>query len=234
MNAPIVILSKPTHPGNIGATARAMKTMGLSELRLVAPHANLDEEAYQRSSHATEILDAATSYESLQEAVRDAHWVAACTARPRHIALPMFTAEEAAKQAHILLSKGEKPVFLFGSERTGLDNQDLNQCQAIVEIPTNPDYRSLNLAHAVQVLAYEFCKQPYRKTEKTRELADGLAHQHLFSHFEEVLTKLDFFPHKNPDHTMAKLMCLFNRSELGTDEIALLRGMLTNMDKHLP
>src|SRR5690242_8233019 len=150
-----MVLVGTQHPGNIGSAARALKTMGLSRLVLVAPERFPHAEADALAAGAGDLLLAARVHADPAEALADCRLVLGCTARDRRIALPVLSPREAAARAAAVAGAGGEVALLFGRERTGLDNAELQLCHAAVHIPANPDYSSLNLAAAVQVLAYE-------------------------------------------------------------------------------
>ena len=153
------VLVEPSHPGNVGAAARALKTMGFARLVLVrprVPHVHEDPEACAMASGATDVLASAHIVETLDEALSGVHWSLALSARPREYGPPMLTPRVAAQRAcEIVRTQAQEVALVFGNERVGLSNADVDRCSAIVHIPANPAYSSLNLAQAIQVLAYE-------------------------------------------------------------------------------
>lgn len=225
------VLVRTSHPGNIGAAARAMKTMDCRELMLVAPRRFPDPEAEDRAVGAADILAAARVVNSVAEAVADCHFVVATTARERSVRWPALTPREAA--ARLRAEAGQGPVALmFGEERTGLTNEELELCHAAVTIPTADDFRSLNLAAAVQILAYEILLAQAEPTdaeagEENAPLADGEAMRRFYEHLERALLDIDFVKSFPPTRLMRKLARLFNRTGLTKEEVQLLRGILT-------
>ena len=156
MNAPRIVLVRTSHPGNIGAAARAMRTMGLAELVLVAPRAHPHAESVAMAAGADDVLEAAPRVETLAEAVADCRLVLGCTARSRRVPLEELSPRAAAARTRAAALAGTEVALVFGRERTGLENDELQLCHAAVHIPANPDYSSLNLASAVQIVAYEW------------------------------------------------------------------------------
>lgn len=233
-----VVLCHTSHPGNIGAAARAMKTMGLEHLVLVAPRQFPSDAATAMASGATDVLATAKVATGLAEAIADCHWVVGASARPRHLSWPQQTPREMAQQV-LALPDESLVALLFGSERNGLTNDELSRCDCHVTIPTNPEYGSLNLAAAVQVLCYEL------RATRVAEAADKLpkpANQSLatagqladlFQHWQQVLVDLDFLDPDNPRELMSKLRRLMARAEPDEREVNILRGMLSHTEKKL-
>jgi len=230
------VLVRPSHPGNIGATARAMKNMGLERLYLVAPERFPDAEAEARAADAGDVLAGAVVCESLETALRGCVLTVGTTARARRIDWPNMTPTECAQRLVATASTG--PVALvFGQERTGLTNEELDRCQAAVSIPTSAAYPSLNLACAAQILAYEILRAQRAATPTTlinagesggRATTDEL--EGLYDHFERVLVRIGFLDPENPRLLMRRLTRLFNRAELDQNELNILRGILTAVE----
>lgn len=222
------VLFQPTHPGNIGASARAMKTMGFTDLVLVSPQSFPDPEARARASGALDVLERATVVGKLAEAVSGCGCVVGASARHRRIGMPELDPRECAQQ--LLRSAGSRPAaVVFGPERSGLSNAELDLCQALLYIPGNPDYRSLNLAMAVQIVAWELrCAQgieintppPESPPARTEDL------ELFYEHLERVLLASGFLDPANPRHLMRRLRRLFNRARLDENELNILRGIL--------
>ncbi len=227
-----IVLVGTTHPGNIGATARAMKNMGLRDLVLVSPRSFPHEEATARASGAEDLLEAARVVTTLDEAVADCVWVAGASARQRSIAWPELSAREAAARA--VTESGSGPVALvFGPEKAGLNNEDLARCQALLYIPTAPDFSSLNLAMAVQVVAYEVHTQrsaARRPPARETRLATAEENENFYRHLESLLLRSGFLDPDNPRHLMKRLRRLFARAEPDLNEINILRGILASLE----
>ncbi|WP_006788570.1 RNA methyltransferase [Thiorhodospira sibirica] len=231
-----IVLSHTSHPGNIGAVARAMKTMGLGTLKLVQPKHHPSAEALAMASGADDVLQQAQVYQNLSEALAQTHWVIGTSARLRSLRWPQLSPRQAAAQ--LLEQASHGPVaLLFGRERIGLTNAELDQCQALVNIPANPHYPSLNLAAAVQILAYELRlaadAQPSAATA-TAPLPDDeqpASQQQLedfYQALEHTLIAIDFLDPQNPKHLMRRLRRLYGRQPpLSVKEINILRGILT-------
>jgi tRNA (cytidine32/uridine32-2'-O)-methyltransferase len=232
-----VVLVGTQHPGNIGSAARAMKTMGLSRLALVAPERFPHADASALAAGADDLLAAATLHATLAEAVADCHLVLGCTARSRRVPLPEQVPREAARIALAEADAGAQVALVFGRERTGLDNDELQLCHGAVHIPANPGYSSLNLAAAVQVLAYELRMARLDQGaapdgDAPREPAASHAQvEGLFAQLAEALEAIDFHKGRAPDSAMRKLRRLFLRSRLDEQEVRLLRGVLSDVQR---
>lgn len=227
-----VVLVETSHPGNIGAVARAMKTMGFSELVLVNPRfpdALGNAEALAFASGAQDVLAEAKVVASIEQALAGCRFVAAVSARLREYSPPVFSPRTFAAQVSC---QPDLPVALvFGSERYGLPNDIVVNCNALINIPANPDYSSLNLAQAVQLLAYE-CRvaelgeQPiaseigFQGKAASSEEIDG-----MYGHLEQALVAIDFLDPGNPKKLMPRLKRLFSRAQLETEEVNILRGI---------
>jgi len=235
------VLVGTQHPGNIGAAARALKTMGLSRLVLVAPEEFPSEEARRRAAGAEDVLAAAAVVPDLAAAVADCRFVLGCTARSRRVQLEELVPRAAGEK--LLALAGDGPVALvFGRERTGLTNEELQLCHAAVHIPANPEYSSLNLAAAVQVLAYEvrmawLARGPAGDGPAGRDAAgreQPASHAQLesfFAQLAETLDEIDFHKGRSPDSAMRKLRRLFLRADLSEREVRLLRGVLADAQR---
>ena len=233
-----IVLVGTQHPGNIGAAARALKTMGLSRLVLVAPEQYPADEAFRRAAGADDLLAEAVVVPTLAEAVSDCRFVLGCTARSRRVALEELAPREAA--ARVVGQAGAGQVALvFGRERTGLSNEELQLCHASVHIPANPAYSSLNLAAAVQVLAYELrlallagsapaaaTAGPHDDGPATHAQMEG-----FFGQLGETLDEIDFHKGRTPDSAMRKLRRLFLRAGMNEQEVRLMRGILADAQR---
>jgi TrmH family RNA methyltransferase len=234
MDIPIrFVLLETSHPGNIGASARAMKTMGLSDLVLVAPARYPAAEATARASGADDVLARARVVDSLAEAISDCSFVLGASARPRSLAWPTLEPRQAAQVAWQEASHGQV-AMVFGPEKSGLDNEHLARCQQLVQIPANPDYSSLNLAMAVQVISYELRMAAAERLlpEQAREtrLATGAELEHFHDHLREVLLAAGFLNPAQPRALLLRLRRLFNRAALDKNEVNILEGMLSALD----
>jgi TrmH family RNA methyltransferase len=233
MTFPIrIVLVCPRHPGNIGATARAMKNMGLDSLALVRPHAYPSAEATARASGADDLLLRASVHPSLAEAIADCGFVVGTSARQRHLPWDLVEPRECA--ARVVSAAATGPVaIVFGSERAGLTNEELALCNLLVTIPTAPDYASLNLAMAVQLLTYEIwlAQRPGAPAPPEREvpLASAAELARLYEHIEVVLDEIGFHDRTGGGHLMARIRRLFNRAVLDQNEVNILRGILTSI-----
>ena len=229
-----IVLVGTTHPGNIGGVARAMKNMGVHDLTLVEPRHFPHEEATARASGAEDVLDAATVVATLEDAISDCVYVAGASARPRTINWPCMEPRECAAKL-IDRNHGGPVAAVFGPEHSGLSNADLDHCDTLLTIPTNPDFSSLNIAMAVQVLTYELCvakladKTPDTVTDTRAATAEEL--EHFFTHLQQVLTDVSFLDPKNPRHLMRRLRRLLIRAAPDKNEVNILRGILAAIDK---
>lgn len=234
-----IVLVEPSHPGNIGAAARAMKTMGLAHLTLVSPKKFPHQQAIEMASGAVDVLEQAVVVNSFKQAISDAQLIIGSSARVRELAIPMLdTVEFAEKVASY--SQENQVAVVFGRERTGLTNEELGQCHYHVMIDTNPAYSSLNLAQAVQLLAYELrkCFLNTRNDKVSDVPAKKLAkHQQVesfYQHFQEILIETSFINKDAPKKIMPKIRRMFNRIQLQDTEVNMLRGILTAISKYLP
>ena len=227
-----IVLVNTTHPGNIGSAARAMKTMGLSRLHLVAPCDFPSGQARALASGATDLLDSATVVETLAEAVADCALVVGSSARVRGISLPLAGPREMAGEAVAEAASGQV-ALVFGREDRGLTNEELCLCHRQVHIPSDPDFSSLNLASAVQVLSYELrmaaanelgIKPPVTERE---DLVCSRQMEDYYRHLRQTLDTVGFFKSCNPDRIMARLRCLYARSRPDQSEYNILRGILS-------
>jgi len=234
-----VVLVGTQHPGNIGAAARALKTMGLGRLVLVAPEDYPADEAFRRAAGADDVLAAAPAVGTLAEAVADCHLVLGCTARSRRVQLEEHAPRQAAALAVGRAVTGGEVALVFGRERTGLTNEELQLCQAAVHIPANPEYSSLNLAAAVQVLTYEL-RISLLEHGTGAPMADATpdeapaSHAHLegfYAQLGETLDAIDFHKGRAPDSAMRKLRRLFHKAAMNEQEVRLLRGILADAQR---
>ena len=227
-----IVLVGTTHPGNIGGVARAMKNMCLSDLVLVAPEAEFPSgQARARASGATDVLANTRVVSTLEEAIADCQLVAGASARLRAIPWPLHDARDSAQMLYEQSELGQV-ALVFGREHSGLTNEELERCHHLVHIPANPDYSSLNIAAAVQVMTYELhmahrhAAQEKLKVENDYPLATAQELEGLYSHFEQALETIGFFNPDNPRQLMPRLRRLFNRARLDKMELNILRGIL--------
>ncbi len=230
-----IVLVGLTHPGNIGAAARAMKTMGLSQLRLVQPKHFPNAEATARATGADELLANAQVFDTFEESLTDCHLIFGSSARQRTIAWPVLTPKACALKA---LACAGKVAIVFGREQSGLTNQELELCNYLVQIPTNQTFSSLNVASAVQILAYELrINNEELQTHHDNSLGDTLnsslpasafaeAMAQFYQHLEQTLIDIEFLEPQNPRQLMRHLHRLFNRVQLFDSEVNILRGIL--------
>lgn len=237
-----IVLVGTQHPGNIGSAARAMKTMGLSRLSLVAPERYPHNDADMMAAGAGDVLATAERFGFLADAVADCRLVLGCTARSRRVQLDQFSPRAAAGRLLEAAADGAETALVFGRERTGLENDELQLCHAAVHIDANPDYTSLNLAAAVQVLAYELRATLFGPAQTiappvpVREGRDEPPASHaqlegFFAQLGETLDAIDFHKGRAPQSAMRKLRRLFLRSAPDERELRLLRGILADAQR---
>ena len=225
-----IILIDTTHPGNIGATARAMKVMGVSHLHLVNPAIYPHADATARASGADDILEHARIHDSLDEALEGCSLVLGTSARLRKLSMPQLNLRSAAEMA-LTDSGGQDVAILFGRERHGLTNDQMQRCHQLVNIETNPEFGSLNIAQAVQLIVYELRMASLGTDVLSLQPADwqpvDAAQMEMFyEHLEQTLLDLEFLNPKQPRKLMMRLRRLFNRSRPDQNEINILRGIL--------
>lgn len=231
-----VVLSHTSHPGNIGASARAMKTMGLSQLYLVNPVLFPHADATARASGADDLLGAATICPDIDTALAGCRLVLGASARSRSIPCPVIGPAECARMTAEACVDGEVAI-LFGCEQSGLSNAEIDHCRYLVQIPTNPEYGSLNLAAAVQILCYELRVAMLAErvhndaSEHVPVTADEM--ERFYVHLEQTLVQLGFLNPAHPRHLMRRLRRLFNRAGPDENEVNILRGILAATQEHL-
>jgi len=235
------VLVDTSHPGNVGATARAMKTMGFSELVLVNPRypdVLLHEDAIAFASGAAEVLTKARIVNSLEEALEGCNFCVALSARLREFSPPRYEPRSLAN--HLQSTNSLRVAVVFGSERYGLSNEQVEKCQAIVTVPTDAEYGSLNLAQAVQIVAYE-CRMAGLTSTADKgkdqvgfsgDLATNEQIEGMFVHLEQALIEMEFLDQHNPKKLMSRLRRLFARTSLETEEVNILRGIANQLLHH--
>ena len=244
------VLVETSRPGNIGAAARAMKTMGFHDLVLVKPryeHVLMHEEAVAFASGAQDVLQQARIVNSLDEAIADCNVVAGLSARLREFSPPLMQPREfaasisASMAASTAASTADESTIqaalVFGNERFGLSNEQVERCNVLLHIPTNPDYSSLNLAQAVQIMAYECRMATVSSTHMPSgigfqgELAKAEQIEGMFNHLEQALIDIDFLDPTHPKKLMSRLRRLFSRAALETEEVNILRGIAQHIQQ---
>ena len=223
-----VVLVETSHPGNLGAAARAMKVMGLADLALVNPKCEIDNEARARASGAVDVLEHAVIHASLDAALFDVVLAAACTSRRRDLPHPAYTPRQAAPKL-LGIAQSQRVALVFGSETYGLSNEQLMKCRWLLNVPSNPEYASLNLGAAVQVLAYELRASLDDTTLALPEfeLASHESEQALINELEKTLIDLGFLNPANPKRLMPRLRRFFAKAGLEKEEVAIWRGVLS-------
>lgn len=230
VDSPRIVLVRPSHPGNIGAVARAMGNMGFSRLCLVSPKEFPSPVATSRAASATAILDRAEVFDSLDEAIRDCRLVVGTTARERTIDWPTLTPRQAVTS---MTGVPAECAVVFGNERNGLSNTEVDRCHQLVRIPVDESYPSLNLAAAVMILTYEYRVAAHADGERPLipgQAATGEQLRSFYSHIEIVLNRIRFLKVHPPTKLMRKIVRLFNRAEVTEEEVNILRGVLTTIE----
>ncbi len=229
-----VVLSHPSHPGNIGAAARAIRTMGLSRLYLVNPKCFPDPAAVARAAGASDVLDNAVVCATLDEALAGTSLAVAVTARRRDLSHEMLPARGAASRMLEFAAQGEV-ALVFGTEMSGLSNAELDKCQLLATIAANPEFSSLNLAAAVQILAYElrmaWLDEAALPAAKAMEAASFEEVENFYGHLERAMIATEFLNPASPGRLMQRLRRLFARARLEKVEVDILRGILTSVEK---
>ncbi len=230
-----IVLVNTSHPGNIGAVARAMKNMCLSQLYLVAPRKFPHDEAIWRAASAGDILDNAVVCETLDEAIADCQLVVGTSARERTVPWPLLDPRHCMQEAYKESAGGHRVALLFGREDRGLTNEELQRCNLHVHIPANPEYSSLNIAMAVQVMAYELRMlqvagdlDANAMAEWDQPVAEAEALERYLVHLEETLYDINFLRAEAPKKLMLRLRRLYQRTRLDEMEVNILRGILTS------
>jgi tRNA (cytidine32/uridine32-2'-O)-methyltransferase len=234
-----IVLVNTSHPGNIGGAARALKNMGLARLVLVAPKQWPSDDALWRAASAVDVLERVKVVDTLDEAVSDCQLVVGTSARERRIPWPLVTPRECGDKvwAEVAGHFGHEVAIVFGREDRGLTNEELQKCNYHVHIPSNPEYSSLNLAAAVQVIAYEIRMSalnvenggPMHFDDWDMPRAEQKDLEHYYDHLLETLEELSFITAANPRQTITRLRRLYNRIRLDKMELNILRGILTSI-----
>lgn len=231
-----IVLVETSHPGNIGSAARAMKTMGLSKLSLVNPKDFPSGDANALSGNARDVLDNATIYPSLEEAIKQSTFVYATSARNRSINWPTVNPEKAAEQIIDQVTGDKEISIVFGREDRGLTNEELQLANFHLEIPANPEYPVLNIAMSVQIVTYELFKNTNNTEDREwRDYPEINSEdlQRLIDHFVETSIELDMIDPKNPSQIIARIKRMFSRLQPDSMEGNYLRGFLTAINKRL-
>lgn len=225
-----MVLCQTSHPGNIGSTARAMKTMGLHRLYLVRPKHFPDGEAKSLAVNAADVLDSATVTATLEEAIADCQFVIGVSGKERSLSQQVMTVREAAEEVHQIASH-QQVALVFGTEMSGLSNAEADRCHVLATIPANPEYTSLNLAQAVQIMCYEIrmaiTEGKLHYSEKPTELATQEDLERFYIHLQEVLEHIGYINPNAPKKLFERIRRLYARARLEKEEVNLLRGILT-------
>lgn len=231
----VVVLIETSHPGNIGATARAMKNMGLTNLVLVKPKNYPCEKAVAMSAGAQDILSKAKVYQSFDSAIEDCNLIIATSARTRRLDIPMLEPKACAQKVY--QNQHAKIALVFGREYAGLTNDELLKSHFHLTIAANPEYSSLNLAQAVQIVAYEirqcFLNPGEQKNVSDIKLATAEDVRRFYLHLDEIMLETKFLNPAAPRHLKKRMQRIFSRVQLEQSEVNLLRGLLTQIQKRI-
>ena len=231
------VLVRTSHPGNIGSAARAMRTMAYTRMDLVAPHRFPDREASAMAAGADDVLEGAGVHAGLVDALTGTSLALGLSARRRGVNLQELTPREAAAQALAAAARGEQVALVFGNERTGLENEELARCHAMVRIPSVDDFSSLNLAQAVQVMAYELRvaslgeNVPAPPPLHDEPPADAAQMERFYEHLAQTLDDIDFHKGRSPIMIMLRLRKLFQRAQMDERELRMLHGILADAQR---
>ena len=231
------ILVEPSHPGNIGASARAIKNMGFKNLSLVKPKGFPDDEAYYRAKGAKDILENAKIFNDLASALKDSTLIFGTSARTRTIPWPTKTSSELKDTLdNELKNINSKICFVFGREISGLSNEELQMCDYHIKIPTDEDFSSINLSHSVQIISYVLKMEIDNQDQNLNEEQSSLTFQdneYLIEHFDEVMKKIDFYDQENPKQVKTRIRRLVKRLKPDKLEMGILRGFLAKIEQVL-
>ena len=231
------ILVEPSHPGNIGASARAIKNMGFKNLILVKPKGFPDDEAYYRAKGAKDILENAKIFNDLASALKDSTLIFGTSARTRTIPWPTKTSSELKDSLDIELKNiNSKICLVFGREISGLSNEELQMCDYHIKIPTDEDFSSINLSHSVQIISYVLKMEIDNQDQNLNEEQSSLTFQdneYLIEHFDEVMKKIDFYDQENPKQVKTRIRRLVKRLKPDKLEMGILRGFLSKIEQVL-
>jgi len=229
-----IIMVDTSHPGNIGGAARALKAMGLSQLNLVRPKKFPHADATARAAGADDMLATTKVFDDIDSAITGCGLVIAASARLRNLSWPVVTPREAASRAMAAAANNTQVAFLFGNEQSGLSNDELSRSHYHVQIPTDDNFSSLNLAAAIQVIVYELRMQTLQFDDQkvdTRDLATADDMKRLYDHLQDTLENVGYLDPENPGKLMHRLRRLFSRAQLEQDEIHILRGILRGIER---
>ena len=230
-----IVLVNTSHSGNIGSVARAMKVMGLKSLFLVNPLCEIDDKTKALASSANDIANNAVKFDSLEDAVQDCHLVVGASARSRNMRWPLLEPANLAEKSMNVINQNKKVAIVFGNERVGLTNEEIEHCNYQMIIPANPEYSSLNLAMAVQITSYEIWKsyisKSTNKVTNNNLQASNQEFNLLFEHLISTLDDVGFLQKSQGNTIQSKLKKIFIKADLEEQEVNILRGVLSSINK---
>lgn len=232
-----IVLIETSHTGNMGSAARAMKTMGLTQLCLVNPIIKPDSQSISLAAGASDIIKNAQIVNSMEEAIAECEMVIGTSARSRHLQWPHLESYQCGEKIVAELQQGHKVALVFGRERVGLTNEELQKCHYHVSIPANPEYSSLNLAMSVQVLCYEIRRTIIQLNQQPQQINEANDYpkdrdlERFYQHLQQTLINTGFINVNHPGQIMGRLRRLFTRARIEQQELNILRGILTSVDK---
>jgi tRNA/rRNA methyltransferase len=230
-----VILCDTSHQGNIGSSARAMKTMGITNLILVNPKEKPDDHAVALSCNANDVIENTIIVNELNEAIDDCTIIIGLTSRKRELNTLLYTPKQITKDILTEIKKNHKIALVFGSEKFGLSIEQLSKCNRLVTIPGNPDYFSLNLSQAVQIMCYEIysnLNDDVTHLKSDIELSTNKDNIGILSHLEQILTLNNYYKNKNKERIDRRLKYIIDKAMLEREEVDLIRGILKNIEQH--
>jgi tRNA/rRNA methyltransferase len=230
-----VILCDTSHQGNIGSSARAMKTMGITNLVLVNPNEMPNDHAIALSCNANDVVENATILDNLNNAIDDCTLVIGLTSRKRDLNTLLYTPKQIVTDILSNINQNNKIALVFGSEKFGLSIEQINQCNRLVTIPGNPNYFSLNLSQAVQIMCYEIysnLNDDLSHLKTNRQLATNADNNGVLNHIIKILNHNNYYQYKNPELTNKRIKHIIDKAMLERDEIDLIRGILKNIEQH--
>lgn len=232
-----IVLCNTSHPGNIGSAARAIKTMGMSNMVLVDPHTMPDDHSIALASNASDVVENAIILDNLDAAIDDSILAIAMTSRKREFNQRLFTPKEIVPEILAAIAQQQPVSIVFGAERNGLTIDQLEKCNRLVTIPGNPEYFSLNLAQAIQIVCYEIYSNYNPSLTHMRDIINPASigsNQRIVQHLNDVLHQIQYYKNKNEELTLRRINNIINKASLTNEEVDLLHGILKKIEKSAP